>query len=123
VSDAVYEELDGLDGGEVPLRLGGADRYETARLIAEKALAWGELRSQRVGVATGERFPDGLAGGAACGARGQALLLTRSTMLPTASAGFVDDHWLRIQRPVVLGGTVAVGGSVADAIHSRLILP
>lgn len=123
VSGAVFDELDTLDGSEEPLRLGGSDRYETATLIAGQALAWGELRPQRVGIATGEQFPDGLAGGAACGARGQALVLTRSAALPMTDATFIDDRWLRIHRPVVLGGTSAVSSSVADAVLGRLILP
>ncbi|MDP2401898.1 MAG: cell wall-binding repeat-containing protein, partial [Actinomycetota bacterium] len=82
VSDSVFDELDTLDGGEHPLRLGGDDRYETAALIAMQAVEWADLRPQRVGIATGEKFPDGLAGGAACGARAQTLLLTRQAALP-----------------------------------------
>ena len=62
VSAAVADELDAL-AGEV-IRLGGDDRYETSRLIAQHAFPEG---SANAFIATGRNFPDALSAGAAAG--------------------------------------------------------
>ncbi len=44
-------------------RWGGADRYETSRIIADKATSLGILSFGSVGLATGKSFPDALSAG------------------------------------------------------------
>lgn len=56
-------------------RIGGADRYETARLIAQKAVDEGVLDWAKPALATGANFPDALAGGPSQAASGSPLLL------------------------------------------------
>ncbi|NUR59198.1 MAG: cell wall-binding repeat-containing protein [Catenulispora sp.] len=57
--------------GYAVTRFSGADRYATARAVADKFPA-----PKAVGVATGSGFADALTGGAAMAALGQPLLLT-----------------------------------------------
>jgi len=107
VSAAVATELAAYGTVE---RIGGADRYETSALVAATFPTGIPL----VFVATGEDFPDALAGGAAA-ARGQApVLLTPSTVLPDVTADALTA--LAPQAVVVLGGTGAVSAEVFDAI-------
>lgn len=120
VSADVFDELDVLDGGATPTRMGGADRYETAREITGEAIRLGDLRCGLLGIATGERFPDGLAAGAACGSLGQGLVLTAGGHLPVPAAALITEKRERIQRPVVLGGTAAVDDAVAAAVLGLL---
>ena len=78
------------------------------------------MGSATVGLVTGERFPDALAGGAAIGHRRGALLLTRPTSLSApardrllASAGVVE-------RVTVIGGQGAVTDGVVNAAMQAL---
>jgi putative cell wall-binding protein len=91
-------------------RLRGAERYETAMLIAIEVSA---LNAEAVFVATGEGFADALAAGALAAGLGHPILLT-----PRAG-----DHRLRswvsslgAERVYVVGGTNAV----SDAAVARL---
>jgi subtilisin family serine protease len=95
----------------VPERLQGADRYATAAAVSTKfdpgvAVAY---------VASGESFPDALAGAALAGSTGQPVLLTASTSLPTATALRLSA--LRPSRIVVLGGPGAVSNTVRDRLR------
>jgi putative cell wall-binding protein len=65
-------------------------------------------------LATGENFPDALAGGAGAAQARLPLLLTRRDLLPDVTAEVLRD--LGIQRVIVLGGSAAV----SDAVLTRL---
>ncbi|HSV93223.1 MAG TPA: cell wall-binding repeat-containing protein, partial [Desulfobacterales bacterium] len=86
VSEAVATQL------PEPQRIGGADRYETAALIAEHAFSTGALSYNELLVATGEAFPDALAAGPYAAKRSATLILTRSQSLPLATDDFVRAH-------------------------------
>jgi putative cell wall-binding protein len=70
VSPAVAAELEEL-ATEV-VRIGGVDRFETSRLIAQYAFGEG---SENAFIATGRNFPDALSAGAAAGAMDAPILL------------------------------------------------
>ncbi|MBD8024413.1 cell wall-binding repeat-containing protein [Microbacterium gallinarum] len=107
VSASVARQLSGYGTVE---RIGGADRYETSALVAAEF----PTNLPIVFVATGEAFPDALAGSAAA-ARAQApILLTRSTTLPAVTAAALES--LAPRSVVVLGGTGAVSDAVLAAI-------
>lgn len=94
---------------EVPDRIGGLDRFETAADISE---AFFDPGVDRVYIATGLDFPDALTGGAA-GIGSPLLLATRDT-LP-------DDTRAELQRLqpgeiVILGGPVAIGDDVESEL-------
>ncbi|HZL05461.1 MAG TPA: cell wall-binding repeat-containing protein, partial [Coriobacteriia bacterium] len=61
-------------------RLSGANRYDTAIAVATYGVANAGLSWNRLAIATGQNFPDALAGGVLQGKSGSVLLLT-----PTAS--------------------------------------
>ena len=68
-------------------RIGGADRYATAALIAaETVRAWPSAASTAPClVATGENFPDALAASPLAAAKGRPILLTRGAALPAVT--------------------------------------
>jgi hypothetical protein len=101
--------------GTAVSRIAGADRYQTAIAISSK-LAAGSAPA--VVLATGETFPDALAGVPLAKKVGGPLLLT-----PTAgSNAAVTAEIKRVLKPggtvYVLGGTNAVSQSVVDALGS-----
>lgn len=98
--------------GPVLDRLGGANRYATAVAISSAVWPDGAAFGKHVYVASGENFPDALAGGPAAASQGEPLLLVpRTGTLP----GVVVNELKRL-RPsyiTIFGGVGAVSDSVA----------
>ncbi|WP_192498639.1 cell wall-binding repeat-containing protein [Ornithinimicrobium pratense] len=91
-------------------RQGGLNRWITsARIFADVVSA------ETVYVASGQDWPDALAGGAKAGSDHEPLLLTRKGELPTVIANAI----LRLdpERAVVLGGTNAVSNDVVEELE------
>ena len=120
VSADVASALDALAGVNTPVRAQGADRYKTARAVADLALAEKWADYSFAGIATGTQFPDGLAGGAAAGANGGVLLLTKPDTLTPITADAIKDNAKDIAEIQVYGGTGAIGDSVYKAIEALL---
>src|SRR5438445_6491871 len=92
-------------------RLAGADRYGTAAAIATKTFATADT----VLVATGQNFPDALAGNYLAGARGAPILLTTTNApVPAATLGALSA--LHTKNVTLLGLTAAISASVADEL-------
>lgn len=70
------------------VRFGGADRFETAGIIADEGLG----NPGTLFMAIGTNFPDALAAGAAAADVGGAILLTTDGSLPPATAAYVATH-------------------------------
>ena len=87
-------------------RIAGANRYETAALLAQQAPGGSEVL-----VASGQTFPDALALSAAAGAAPGPLLLTRSDLVPRATTGEIQD---RVADGGPQGLTVAGGSAVVE---------
>src|SRR5690606_16448261 len=87
-------------------RLAGPDRYATAAAIAGEFPAGADV----VYVASGQNFPDALAGAALAGSQGAPVLLVRSDGIPTATHEALRE--LFPFRVVVLGGTGSVSTNV-----------
>lgn len=104
-----------LDMDEV-VRVGGADRYETAALISEYAVDEGWSRWSVTGIARGDDFPDALCGGPAVGAWGGVLLLTQYDALPAHTRSALEAHDASIIRTEILGGTGAINDGVMSEI-------
>lgn len=92
-------------------RLGGNNRYITAaRVMAEYASA------DTVFLASGEDWPDALAGSARAGSDARPLLLTRHGELPPVTISALER--LHPERVIVLGGETAVSGDVVEELRA-----
>ena len=92
-------------------RQAGADRYSTAAAISAGHFQPGAATAF---VATGEDFPDALAGGPAAAKLGGPILLTQRDRLPSATVS--ELRRLKPKRIVVLGGTGVVSTAVENAL-------
>ncbi len=88
-------------------RLAGPDRYRTAIAVSEAAFPDG---ADVVFIATGENYPDSLAGIAAAARLGAPILLTNTSVLNTYTKGELSR--LSPREIVILGGPGAVSLSV-----------
>ena len=110
VSAGVARQLGGYAASVV--RWAGADRFATAAAISRSTFAPGVAA---VYIATGSTFPDALSGGAVAGRNGGPILLVKQDALPSATA--TELARLKPGKIVILGGTGAVNGPVAEAVR------
>jgi putative cell wall-binding protein len=104
-------------GDEQVIRLAGADRCATAVEIALWAVEdEGGFFCEGTGFATGESFPDALAGGVAQGRMRAPLLLTRSTSLPPAVADVLAGQAETMATVHYYGGPGAIAQGVRDEV-------
>jgi subtilisin family serine protease len=92
-------------------RLFGADRYATSTAISAATFT---PNVPYLFVATGETFPDALAGAAVAAQVGAPLLLVRASSIPSATLSEIQR--LKPYHIFVLGGT----GVVSNAVQSQL---
>ncbi len=111
VSAGVAETLRQLTTSGGLQRVSGPDRYATAAALASYYPVGGVAY-----VASGENFPDSLAGAALAGRDRAPLLLTTATALPQSTADALAR--LAPSRIVVLGGTGVVSAGVAQSLGS-----
>ncbi|USQ77398.1 cell wall-binding repeat-containing protein [Ornithinimicrobium cryptoxanthini] len=108
ISQAVLDEVGALTGATVT-RLSGSNRYATAAMIAEEFLS-----ASVVYVATGENFPDALAGAARAGALDGPVLLTRPGSLPAETRSQLAR--LAPEHIYALGGAATISQTVLDEL-------
>ena len=101
------------------VRVSGATRYDTAAAVAQYGVDEGLLWNG-VGLATGQAFPDGLAGGAAMGMQRTVLLLTPTSSLASAAEAKLKANKDDIESVRFLGGTGAVSSGVEAKVDSIL---
>ena len=113
IGDAVRSAANVYTTGSVT-RLAGSDRYATSVQVSRSAYS----SSGAAFIATGTKFPDGLAGGPVAALLPGPLLLVTPTQLPSV----VKSELQRLgpDRVYVLGGTSVVSGSVVKAIDAAL---
>jgi putative cell wall-binding protein len=107
----VSEKVRSATGVPASNRLAGANRYSTARVIADTGLAKGWFESTYAGVAA--KLPDALAGGAEVGSIAGPLLLTRPDVLSAETAGYISAH-PTIGQVQVFGGDRSVSPAVVS---------
>lgn len=96
-------------------RLGGANRYATAVAVSSRTWDDGAAEGKEVLVASGEDFPDALAGGPAAASIGVPLLLVpRTGALPAV----VADELTRLKPAsiTIVGGAGVVAPDMADTL-------
>lgn len=101
-------ETQAADLAEVVTRYGGAERMETAALVAGRFPAY-----DSAWIATGYDFPDALVAGPGAAAEGGPLLLVNPDLLPPTTAAALTAN--TPARIVVVGGESAVTNDVLNA--------
>lgn len=101
------------------VRVAGADRYGTAVALADWGDANGMIGSNVYGLASGERFADGVCAGLYLGLYWRPLLLTRRDRLPGATGGLLDRRSGTIARVELFGGPAAVSDAVFEEALDR----
>lgn len=110
VSDVVVSQL--IARGITVERLGGADRYTTAALVAAKVAALRPLST--VVVASGSSLVDALAASGPASKLTQPILLTSVAGLPAATSSAVAQTGA--SSAIILGGTAVVSDTVQQAV-------
>jgi putative cell wall-binding protein len=113
VSAVAENAIEALLPTATVMRLGGTDRYQTAYLIAEEAIANG-ARADEVLIASGENYPDALSAGPFAAGQKVPILLTESVSLNAHATQFLSDH--ATQNAVIVGGTGSVGPTAETAL-------
>ncbi len=101
-------------------RLFGANRYDTAVAVATYGVTHVDLGWDRLAIATGEDFPDALAGGALQGASGSVMLLAHPGYLHSGVQATLTANKASISEVRFLGGTGAVPQAIRDAVVHAL---
>jgi putative cell wall-binding protein len=114
VSAAVEAEVAALLPAAARQRIGGADRYETSRLLATKIFG----TSASTYIATGAGFADALAASAVAGAKGAAVVLVEGSAAAADPATLAALKQLGTTSAVIAGGTGAVSAGVAASFGS-----
>ena len=104
---SIDQALAGL--GFKPVRLQGADRYQTALAVAQ---ALGNPTT--ILLATGSNFPDALSGGPAAAKASGAVLLTNGSGMDPSTAGYLSAH--PGDKVFALGGPAAAADPAATPI-------
>lgn len=101
-------------------RIGGADRYETSRLLTERAVGRGFFSPVRPWVATGRNWPDSLTAGPAAAHQGTVLVLVDGHDLARSPA---TTAWLReqaLEHVSLVGGQSAISFAVEREFASMV---
>lgn len=119
VPTAVETQLNTAYGDANVDRIAGANRYATAVAVATYGVNNG-LHWDGLAIATGEKFPDALAGGVLQGRDGSVMLLTPTATLDSSVAGVLAANKTTIAEVRYLGGLNAVSQAVRDAVIAAL---
>ncbi len=96
------------------VRLAGANRYETAAKVSQQSHPSPGAGLAAAYVASGENFPDALAGAPAADQRGAPILLVQAGSIPTATSAELTR--LKPNIIYLLGGTAVVSTSVQSQL-------
>lgn len=102
------------------MRIWGDTRYETAAEVADIGFDGLGMLFSRPAIATGENFPDALAGGVLQGSDYSVLLLTRGGTLSPEAAAMLDAYKDHIYELRFLGGTSVLTPGVRTAARALL---
>ena len=101
-------------------RLFGANRYATACAVATYGVNHAGLGWDALAIATGQNFPDALAGGVLQGKSGSVMLLTPTATLDGGVRSILVTNKTIIHEVRFLGGTGAVSPAVRTAVTQAL---
>lgn len=113
--ETVIKDRTGLIDDDLD-RLPGGSRYETGAMVAQMGVEIAGLFWDGVALATGDAFPDALAGGVMQGRLGSPVLLTTSAALHAEPEGKLVGNAAFIDEVRYLGGTKALSPAVRDRV-------
>jgi putative cell wall-binding protein len=102
------------------MRIDGSTRYETAAEVADIGFDGLGMLFSRPAIATGENFPDALAGGVLQGSDYSVMLLTRGGSLSPEAAALLTKYKDHIYDLRFLGGSDVVTPAVRSAAQALL---
>lgn len=116
VSQAVENALEDLSFSPTVTRIGGADRFETSRLIAEDAFTSADTAY----IASGMNFPDALSAGPAAARFGGPVILVYggASTLDSATIGLLDD--LGVDEVKIAGGLPSITAGIEAQLTGPL---
>ena len=114
VSADVFSALQTIPGVVDVVRIGGADRYETSRLIVDYAFDSAPIAY----VATGWSFPDALSAAAVGAARSWPVLLVNGATSSADAATIALLDGLGVGDVKVLGSAAAVSDGILDSLRT-----
>lgn len=97
----------------------GSDRFVTAALVAHQFFGG----PQTVGIATGYKFPDALAGGVLAGSVGGPLLLTGPTALPSETADYLLHASGSVSDAIMFGGPAVLDDGLKNQVGDLIGQP
>lgn len=111
VSDGVMAALDAYNTGGGVIRIGGANRYDTAASVSAFHHPGGAPFAY---VASGANFPDALAAGPAAAVRGAPTILVQVNAIP----GSISHELARLNmsRIIIVGGLSMVSQGVQNSL-------
>lgn len=98
-------------------RDGGADRFETSRIIATNAFSSGATLAY---IANGLAFPDALTAGAAAGAQHSPTILVNGQLAALDDATIQTLRDLGVTRVKIAGSTSSVSQGIQDSLNTLL---
>ncbi len=108
ISSTTFSQVESLVGAGNVKRLGGAGRYDTARLIAQEFFPEPETAA----LAFGFNFPDALAGGVNAARYNAPVLLVNKDNIPSEIEEYLTDKKNSLNTIMVYGGSAVVSDSV-----------
>jgi putative cell wall-binding protein len=97
----------------------GDDRFLTAAFVARTFFGGPQV----VGIATGYKFPDALAGGVLAGSVGGPLLLTGPTALPSATADYLRTASGSVSDAIMFGGPEVLDEGIQNQVGELIGQP
>ena len=114
VSPAVVSQLQGM--GITVTQIGGADRTQTATMVADLELNQFAWSNTHVNVARGDDFADALVGGVHGGTERDPIVLTENpNTLGSYTTSWLSSHASTLNTIHILGGTSAVTQATQNA--------
>lgn len=120
VASQITSDLASTIGEENVVRLGGTNRYATAKAIIDYCLPESTLGFGGLAIASGQGFPDALAGGVMAARMGTFLALTQTVYLHPDLAQLLIDNQPEVRAAHILGGMGTIPSIVRESIALAL---
>lgn len=100
------------------IRLGGSNRYDTAKLVAEKIISINDT-TNTIGIANGTNFADALSSTALLSRNEIPLLLTKAETTPDETSSFIKNN-PQLNEALIFGGNSSVSIKQGEDLSKNL---